>query len=156
MSKYSQLTEEQKEKQREQCRLWASRNDRTEYRKAYYEANKDRLKSLKNEYMKKLKRTNPGLYLFNKARNRARERGLAFDITPHDVVVPEACPYLGIPLYTDLCKQSDNSPTLDRIDSSKGYVRNNVEVISMRANRIKNDATGEELLRMAERLLSLY
>lgn len=37
------------------------------------------------------------------------------------------------------------SPSLDRIDSSKGYVKGNVRVISARANMLKNNATVEEL-----------
>jgi hypothetical protein len=39
----------------------------------------------------------------------------------------------------------DNSYSLDRIDSNKGYVKGNVWVISRRANVIKNNATLEEL-----------
>lgn len=46
----------------------------------------------------------------------------------------------------------DGSPTLDRIVPDKGYVRENVWVISGRANRIKNDATIEELELIAEAL----
>ena len=34
---------------------------------------------------------------------------------------------------------------IDRIDSSKGYVKGNVRVISKRANTLKNNATIEEL-----------
>ena len=39
--------------------------------------------------------------------------------------------------------------SIDRIDSTKGYEKGNVWVISGRANRIKNDATPEELMRIA-------
>jgi hypothetical protein len=43
----------------------------------------------------------------------------------------------------------DNSPSLDRIVPEKGYVRDNVLVVSYRANRIKNDATISELQQIA-------
>lgn len=42
-------------------------------------------------------------------------------------------------------KVGDNSPTLDRKDSTRGYVPDNVWVISHRANRMKNNATLEEM-----------
>lgn len=80
------------------------------------------------------------------ARSRAKKRGLPFDITYEDVVVPEFCPILGIPLKEKgRPGWSDNSPSLDRIIPEKGYVKGNVRVISNRANRIKIDATIEEL-----------
>lgn len=43
-----------------------------------------------------------------------------------------------------------DSPTLDRLDNTKGYVRGNVIVVSYRANRLKSDATIYELRRLAE------
>lgn len=42
-------------------------------------------------------------------------------------------------------KPEDNSPTLDRIIPELGYVKNNIIVISFRANRIKCNATIDEL-----------
>jgi hypothetical protein len=50
---------------------------------------------------------------------------------------------------------NDNAPTLDRINNSCGYVPGNVAVISWRANRIKCDATPEELRRIADYVTSL-
>ncbi len=41
--------------------------------------------------------------------------------------------------------QAGSTPSLDRIDSSLGYVKGNVWVISWRANHIKTDASLEEL-----------
>jgi hypothetical protein len=87
----------------------------------------------------------PAHKLFMDAKSRAVKYGLAFNITKDDVFVPNFCPVLGIPLKPTIGKCSANSPTLDRIDSSKGYTRGNVCVISFRANTIKSDATAEEL-----------
>lgn len=84
-------------------------------------------------------------YLFVSAKARAKSRYQEFTITKEDVIVPEFCPLLGIKMqYNEMIKQ-DNSYSLDRIDPKVGYVPGNVWVISLRANRIKNDATIKEL-----------
>jgi hypothetical protein len=44
----------------------------------------------------------------------------------------------------------DGSPTLDRIDNAKGYVKGNVCVISKKANTMKNNATPEEVRKLSE------
>jgi len=46
----------------------------------------------------------------------------------------------------------DNSPTLDRIDNTKGYTKDNIIIVSFKANTIKNSATIEEL----EKVLQYY
>lgn len=80
----------------------------------------------------------------------AKKRGLTFDIEVSDIVIPDACPLLGIPLSHGVGHSHAASPSLDRIDPSKGYVKGNVWVISSRANAIKNDATPDELERIAK------
>lgn len=83
--------------------------------------------------------------LWRSARNRARKRGVPFEIEPSDIQVPTHCPILGVELVVAKGRFNENSPSLDRKDPSKGYVPGNVAVISFRANLIKNDATAEEL-----------
>jgi len=91
----------------------------------------------------------PEVALLSGCRITAKKRGLPFDLTPDDVSIPEKCPVLGIPLSRGVGVRTDNSPSLDRIIPSLGYVKGNVIVVSMRANRIKNDATLEELRTIA-------
>lgn len=50
-------------------------------------------------------------------------------------------------------KGSENSCSLDRIDSSKGYIRENSQVISLLANQMKSNATREELILFSEYML---
>lgn len=91
------------------------------------------------------------LSLVRQARRRALKKGLPFDLTVNDLEIPDFCPALGIPLYRAAgCKaQGPNSPTLDRLDPDRGYVRDNVLVVSARANQIKSDSTPSELYRVA-------
>jgi len=78
-------------------------------------------------------------------RARAKKNGMEFSLAKEDITIPETCPVLGIPLYKMKGRAGSNSPSLDRIRSSEGYVPNNVRVISYRANFLKNNATVEEL-----------
>lgn len=87
--------------------------------------------------------------LLSGARARAKARGLPFNLTPADIIIPLSCPVLGIPIIVGQGQMSDNSPSLDRVMPQLGYVSGNVLVVSMRANRIKSDATLAELEQVA-------
>lgn len=89
----------------------------------------------------------PTHHLYHNAKKRAKDKGVPFEITKDDIIVPEFCPVLGIRLERGRGTRgyADTSPSLDRIVPELGYVRGNVAVISMRANRIKSDANAEEL-----------
>lgn len=79
--------------------------------------------------------------MFWGARQRASEKNLPFDIEPEDIIVPILCPILNTPMP----RGTSYAPSLDRIDPLKGYVKGNIQVISWKANVMKNDATKEEL-----------
>ena len=84
--------------------------------------------------------------IFHSAKYRAKKFGMKFDIELTDINIPDFCPILDLKLDKRTFKNSnrkpsDNSPALDRINSSLGYVKKNIEVISYRANSIKNDGT---------------
>lgn len=88
--------------------------------------------------------------MLQNARVRARAAEVPFTILVKDIVIPTNCPILGIPLFTKKGKGGgDNSPSLDRIEPSRGYVPGNIIVISNRANRLKSDASIEELRSIA-------
>lgn len=87
--------------------------------------------------------SNPEKAMLQRARGRARDLGVPFDITVDDIVIPEVCPVLGIPLRRS--GTVDERPSLDRVRNELGYVRGNVNVISYLANRIKNNATIDQL-----------
>lgn len=95
----------------------------------------------------KIRRENPAKAIWQVAGRNAKARGKEFDITVEDVekVMMDICPVFGTPMGFGEAFTKDDRPSIDRIDSSKGYVKGNVQIISWRANHLKNDATLEEL-----------
>jgi hypothetical protein len=93
------------------------------------------------------KRTKKGRQatLLSLAKSGAKSKGREFSLDLSDIVIPDRCPVLGIPLDCTVKRPADNLPSLDRIDNSKGYIKGNVWVISWRANYIKRDSTLSEL-----------
>jgi hypothetical protein len=87
----------------------------------------------------------------SRARQRAKEASVPFSLTKDQMpLAPDVCPVLGIELQKCDGKATGNSPSLDRIIPSLGYVPGNVHWISQRANQIKNDATVRELRLIAD------
>lgn len=86
-------------------------------------------------------------YIIRSAKRRALSQGIPFDIDYTDISIPEYCPLLGIKLNKHIGegKLYNDSPSLDKIIPKLGYVKGNVWIISNKANRIKSDATIEEL-----------
>ncbi len=79
-------------------------------------------------------------------KSNMKRAGKEFTINFGELDWPEYCPVLGIKLdYFAEGKPNDNSPSFDRVDNNKGYVKDNVQIISYKANRIKNDVLINEL-----------
>ena len=90
-------------------------------------------------------------WMFNAKKANAKKKGIDFTITIDDVAIPDKCPVLGIDLNKAVRSGlTDNAPTIDRIDSSKGYTTGNIAVISHKANRKKQDCTIEDLRKILD------
>lgn len=115
-----------------------------------------KLKRLQNpekyrEYSHRYLKANPNWVIFNSAQQRAKKRGLDFNITLEDIVIPEYCPILGIKIQNSSASGGAfDSVSLDRINSSKGYVKGNIMVVSRLANMMKSSANNEQLLTFAK------
>ncbi len=108
------------------------------------------------DYKKKRHRRDPRVRMLNSAKRTHKTKGVPFDLEREDIVIPTYCPVLGIELAVNDGAVGPNSPSLDKIIPSLGYVKGNVRVISHRANTIKSDATIDELRKVVadlERLL---
>ena len=91
-------------------------------------------------------RDSPERMLLSNARFRAKKNNIEFSLNRDDIVIPNVCPVLGIPIIIGSGKVNYNSPSIDRIDSSKGYTKKNSRIISWRANVVKSDASLDELV----------
>ena len=103
----------------------------------------------KREYNRRWYYTqSPEKRLFNAARARAKKKGIEFSISVSDIQIPGECPILKIPIFVKGGRQTSNSPSIDRIDDSIGYVKDNVCVISYKANACKSNLTKEQIERL--------
>lgn len=96
------------------------------------------------------RRSDPVRYMLVRSKSRAKLTGMEHNIDISDIVIPETCPVLGIPLQVGRGKPEHGSPSLDRINNDLGYIKGNVCVISHRANSIKSDTTLVELEAVTE------
>lgn len=90
--------------------------------------------------------------MLHEAKRRAKKMGIEYDLTFETVMImiPEYCPVLHFKLNWDTVKGGNpNKPSIDRIDSSKGYTLDNIVIVSWRANDLKADGTPEELMKLA-------
>lgn len=113
--------------------------------KRYYRENRDEVLKKNKEW----KEANPHKFLYNSARQRAKKHGIHFDLSSDDIVVPERCPILDVSLVFG----AEYAPSVDRINNNLGYTKENIQVISMKANRMKNNATEDELIAFARYVL---
>jgi len=90
--------------------------------------------------------------LYKNIKSRCKRLGREFSIELEDIIIPEKCPVFGFDLKREDRQTWMCAPSVDRIDSSKGYIKGNVTVVSRRANILKKDATLEEI----EQLFNYY
>ena len=91
--------------------------------------------------------------IYNRLKASAKKRNIPFNLTLTDINNlgwPISCPIMNIPLKFNKGKPLDSSYSIDRIDSTKGYEPDNIIIISYKANRLKSNATKEELDKINE------
>lgn len=110
-------------------------------------ANPEKYKEIQKRHREK---RDPRRVILENAKALAKRLNLPFNITLEDIVVPEICPLAQIPLVFNKKKTRDNSPSLDKIVPSLGYVRGNTRVISRKGNRWKQEMTRDDVLRLLD------
>ncbi len=149
------LNEYKKRKRRERGLLKKGRAPQTEEER---QLSIEHRKQWEKMYRKKWAETKVEKRLLYAARNRATKNKLDFDLIESDIVVPTHCPILGIPLVATRPRGDSRRDiaSLDRIDPTKGYTKDNIEVISWLANTMKNNATPDLLIKFAKEILRRY
>lgn len=109
-----------------------------------------------NKRRKKSYDNNPITRMLMNAKARCRKYGFEFNLEYNDIIIPDKCPLLNVPFELGTKDNYSFSPTIDRIDSSKGYIKDNVKVISMLANRMKSNATKEQCFQFAKNIIKYY
>lgn len=146
----------------------ATVRDRKEYLKEWRKKNADKVKEYLNikypdhaYHSAKYREAHPERVLWSMAKRRAKEKKLKFSIYSTEIKIPVTCPILDIPIIKVYTKgkrsgPTPNSPSIDRIDNTKGYIKNNVQVISHQANTMKANASPEQLIKFANWIKETY
>lgn len=95
--------------------------------------------------------------MFHNAKQRATAKNMEFTISIEDVIIPEKCPVFGTNFREEYKKDNkyfthNYTPSIDRIKNDEGYTKDNIVIVSCRANSIKGDASIEEL----QKILNFY
>ncbi len=139
-----------KEQRREYDRLYREKNrDVLREKKKFYRQQriehyremdkKSREKQFENEDFRKQS-------IIRNCKYRAKAKNIPFDLDWKEIEWPTHCPILNVELDYSRKPWSLNSPSVDRIDNSKGYLLNNCKIVSLRGNRLKSDFTEKEIL----------
>lgn len=115
-------------------------------------------KTKHQEYCQKYRKNNRELILLGQAKYRAKRKGIEFNLEVSDIKIPKFCPVLKIPLTEGGSNGGPRggSPSLDRINNLKGYIKGNVQVISHKANTMKHCANNKELILFANWVKRTY
>lgn len=143
-----------------------------QHRKSYYEKNADVCKeksravyhtdlTLSREKLNKRRVNVPWKIMCSSAKGRSNKQGLEFSLTPEYIksIWPEnnCCPVFGTKFTkANIGDSRDASPSLDRIVPSLGYVEGNVIVVSLLANRMKNNGSLQQLKRLYDFYSGLF
>ena len=157
--KLAKYRQDNKEKRVEYDKKYRQNNKekKVEYDKKYRQDNKEKIAKYRQdnkekivESLKKYRQNNKEKLIVRWAKTRANKNNVPFDIDEDYIkkIWPKhnICPIFKIKLEQSNLYTGDQSPSLDRIIPKLGYVKGNVQIMSHKANRIKNNATFEELV----------
>jgi hypothetical protein len=106
-------------------------------------------KKYKSNFFERRKK-DPIHYIYVRLKASAKKRGIEFNLNEQDLrdKFVDYCPVFNIKLK--FFDNSDNSPSVDRIDNNKGYCKENIFVVSTKANCLKNKSSVDDLKKLYE------
>jgi len=131
--------------------------DRKAYRKKYAKEYAERHRPKMNAIHRKYRNTPDGraYVLWTSAKSRATKYGYSFNLTREWVLsklTRGVCEVTGIAFK--YVAHSVHSPSIDRIDNSKGYTEDNCRVVLHMYNAGKSVGTDEDMLELAYAILN--
>jgi hypothetical protein len=134
-------------------------SNRTEYFKNWQKEYRktDKAKTADRTYRKQYTSELAGLAsrLCSGAKNRAKNKNIAFCLDLEWVkarLEPMKCEVSGVPLLFEVDKTVMHSPfrpSIDRIDNSLGYTKENSRIVAVIYNKAKSDGTDADVLKLA-------
>lgn len=145
-SKYKMLSEEDRKIYKDKCNL--------RVKTKYASFNKEE----KKEYMAKQKLwrdKNLGRYRLLTAKHRAKAKGLEFTISKeemNDIWIKQdgKCYYSKIPMSR--LENDIHVFSIERLDSNKGYIKDNVVLCSSTVNYMKNDLPLDKFIELVKQI----
>jgi len=126
------------------------RNDRSGRLRPYCKSCSNNIQRSRYEVYKK---RNPFLHKCNRAKSRASQLKLPFNLTPDylESLWTGTCPITGEAIsFVERDRSDEFAAELDRFVPALGYVQGNVSFISRKMNRLKNSATTEQLQKLLD------
>lgn len=160
--------EKNKERKKEYQRIWKEKNPQymAMWLREYRKNNKEACEDSRKKSLAKLKEENPDIFitrrLFFGSRTRSKIKKIDFDLTQEwilEKIRNGICPVTGIKFYIDAAPSKHGgpqfpfAPSLDRIDSSKGYTMENTQVVVWIYNAAKSSFSHSDVLVLAKSLL---
>ena len=93
--------------------------------------------------------------MWRNAKSRAIKENIPFNIEETDIIIPKYCPILETELVLNKNYKNSNpehTPSIDKIDPTKGYVKGNIQIISFKANAMKQNASFDELQKFSKNI----
>lgn len=126
----------------------------------YYYANKEKRKAA-SENRRRRAENDPHIFALELTRNSkrgAKERNIPFHLTKEDIkglliASNGICALSGLPM--DTMFNSQMKASIDRIDSSKGYTMDNVQIVAGCVNRAKNALSQKDFVKLCKAVVKV-
>ena len=123
--------------------------------KEFYTSDYHKHRDARVKYRQDRHKNSPWYTMATMSKGRAKKQDLPYDIDAAylESIWPTGnkCPVFGCDFTISKKGESrDSSPSLDRIVPELGYVKGNVIIVSLKANRMKNNGTIEDLRKVLD------
>ena len=109
------------------------------------------------EHWRNYTRNNYEARLLASVKSKCKRYNIPFDLELTDIIIPPHCPKTGIPLvvHTERGKYYD-TPSLDRIDPKGGYLKGNIQIVSLWYNISKLNWQEEVFIDMCKKVVKIH